>query len=66
LPRNGSDEVVGGVMKKNRKRTRRKKGFMVGDWHEQAGGNATAVVTSDEVRGRSRHVKLQVEVTMHR
>jgi hypothetical protein len=31
--------VVGGVMKKNRKRTRRKKGFMVGDWHEQAGGN---------------------------
>jgi hypothetical protein len=26
-----------------------KKGFMVGDWHEQAGGNATAVVTSDDV-----------------
>jgi hypothetical protein len=50
-------------MKKNRKRTRRKKGFMVGDWHEQAGSNATAVVTSDDVRGRSRHVKLHVEVT---
>jgi hypothetical protein len=26
-----------------------KKGFMVGDWHEQAGGNATAVVTSVDV-----------------
>jgi hypothetical protein len=48
---------------KERKRTGEKKDFMVGDWHEQAGGNATAVVTSDDVRGRSRHVKLHVEVT---